>query len=147
MKSLSKKRLPIKLAVLGSAVLACGLLFIPELAHAEIKLPTFTGVTATDPIGIFLQVAAIFIKGIVYLIFAFSFVAGAYVAITTLMKMVKDRDTAADLLGRLLASLAVVIICYWFLDQGEEAAKELDGIAKGTTFYYEVQPEKFKNWV
>ena len=108
-------------------------------------MPTFTGVTATDPIGIFLQVAAIFIKGIVYLIFAFSFVAGAYVAITTLMKMVKDRDTAADLLGRLLASLAVVIICYWFLDQGEEAAKELDAVAKGT--FYIAEPNKFSNWV
>ena len=35
MKSHSKKRLPIKLAVLGSAVLACGLLFIPELGSVN----------------------------------------------------------------------------------------------------------------
>ena len=47
---------------------------------------------------------------------------------TTLLKMAKDRENAGDLVGRLMASLFVIVMVWWFADQGEQAADDLKDI-------------------
>lgn len=94
-----------------------------------IDFPTITGIAATDdPITIGIKLAALILKAVIFVIFASAFVAAAYVAVTTLLKMAKDRENAGDLVGRLMASLFVIVIVWWFADQGEQAADDLKDI-------------------
>jgi len=101
---------------------------MPSQAYA-IDFPTITGINATDdPITIGIKIAALIFKAIIFVIFASAFIAAAYVAVTTLLKMAKDRENAGDLVGRLMASLFVIIMVWWFADQGEQAADDLKDI-------------------
>ena len=116
-------------------LLAMMIALIPINAHA-IDFPTIPGVPAnSDPITMIVKVSAFIFKAVLYIILVASFAVGAYVAISTLIKMVKDRDNAGDLVGRLMASIVVVIVSYWFLSEGEKAADELSNI---TVSVYEV---------
>ena len=104
------------------------ILLMPSQAYA-IDFPTITGIAATDdPITIGIKLAALILKAVIFVIFASAFVAAAYVAVTTLLKMAKDRENAGDLVGRLMASLFVIVIVWWFADRGEEAADQLKDI-------------------
>ena len=124
MKSISTNLKPT--AVFGLMLaLTCAALFVPETAMA-ITFPNIPGVAAgSDPVTILAKLAAYIFKVAVYVLFVAAFAVGAYVAIATLLRMVKDRDNASDLVGKLLASVAVVVICYWFLAEGEKAADDL----------------------
>lgn len=110
-------------------VLVCVVIaLMPSQAYA-IDFPTITGINATDdPITIGIKIAALIFKAIIFVIFASAFIAAAYVAVTTLLKMAKDRENAGDLVGRLMASLFVIIMVWWFADQGEQAADDLKDI-------------------
>lgn len=110
-------------------VLMCFVIVLmPSQAYA-IDFPTITGINATDdPITIGIKIAALIFKAIIFVIFASAFIAAAYVAVTTLLKMAKDRENAGDLVGRLMASLFVIIMVWWFADQGEQAADDLKDI-------------------
>jgi hypothetical protein len=110
-------------------VLLCVVIaLMPSQAYA-IDFPTITGISATDdPITIGIKIAALIFKAIIFVIFASAFIAAAYVAVTTLLKMAKDRENAGDLVGRLMASLFVIIMVWWFADQGEQAADDLKDI-------------------
>ena len=114
-----------------SGVTACVLLAILFAAFTSmpamaIDFPAIPGVSANDdPITILVKVAAFIMKAVVYIIFVAVFAVGAYVAIATLLKMIKDRENAADLVGKLMASVVVVVVCYWFLAEGEKAADAL----------------------
>ena len=104
------------------------ILLMPSQVFA-IDFPTITGIAATDdPITIGIKLAALILKAVIFVIFASAFVAAAYVAVTTLLKMAKDRENAGDLVGRLMASLFVIVIVWWFADQGEQAADDLKDI-------------------
>lgn len=104
------------------------IVLMPSQAYA-IDFPTITGINATDdPITIGIKIAALIFKAIIFVIFASAFIAAAYVAVTTLLKMAKDRENAGDLVGRLMASLFVIIMVWWFADQGEQAADDLKDI-------------------
>ena len=104
------------------------IVLMPSQAYA-IDFPTITGISPTDgPITIAIKIGALILKGIIYFIFTAAFVAAAYVALTTLFQMAKDRDNAGDLVGKLMASLFVIVIVWWFADQGEQAADELKDI-------------------
>jgi len=101
---------------------------IPSQAYA-IDFPAITGINANDdPITIGIKIAALIFKAIIFVIFVSAFVAAAYVAVTTLLKMAKDRENAGDLVGRLMASLFVIVMVWWFADQGEDAADQLKDI-------------------
>ena len=104
------------------------LTLIPSQAYA-IDFPTITGISPTDgPVTIAIKIASLIFKAIVYLIFAAAFIAAAYVALSTLLQMAKDRDNAADLVGKLVASLFIIVLVWWFADQGEQAADDLKDI-------------------
>ena len=104
------------------------ILFLPSQAYA-IDFPTITGISATDgPVTIAIKIIALIVKAVIYLIFAAAFIASAYVALTTLLQMAKDRDNAGDLVGKLMASLFVIVLVWWFADQGEQAADDLKDI-------------------
>ena len=112
---------PIVLTVLVIALM-------PSQAYA-IDFPAITGINATDdPITIGIKIASLIFKAIIFVIFVSAFVAAAYVAVTTLLKMAKDRENAGDLVGRLMASLFVIVMVWWFADQGEQAADDLKDI-------------------
>ncbi len=101
---------------------------MPSQAYA-IDFPAITGINATDdPITIGIKIAALIFKAIIFVIFVAAFVAAAYVAVTTLLKMAKDRENAGDLVGRLMAALFVIVMVWWFADQGEQAADDLKDI-------------------
>lgn len=101
---------------------------MPSQAYA-IDFPAITGIAATDdPITIGIKLAALIFKAIIFVIFVSAFVAAAYVAVTTLLKMVKDRENAGDLVGKLMAAIFVIVIVWWFADQGEQAADELKDV-------------------
>ena len=101
---------------------------MPSQAYA-IDFPAITGINANDdPITIGIKIAALIFKAIIFVIFVSAVVAAAYVAVTTLLKMAKDRENAGDLVGRLMASLFVIIMVWWFADQGEQAADDLKDI-------------------
>lgn len=110
-------------------VLLCVVIVLmPSQAYA-IDFPTITGISPNDdPITIGIKIAALIFKAIIFVIFASAFVAAAYVAVTTLLKMAKDRENAGDLVGRLMASLFVIVIVWWFADQGEQAADDLKDV-------------------
>ena len=113
--------IPIVLTILVIALM-------PSQAYA-IDFPAITGINATDdPITIGIKIAALIFKAIIFVIFVSAFVAAAYVAVTTLLKMAKDRENACDLVGRLMASLFVIVMVWWFADQGEQAADDLKDI-------------------
>lgn len=117
------------------------ILLIPSQAHA-IDFPTITGISPTDdPITIGIKLAALIIKAVIFVIFASAFVAAAYVAVTTLLKMAKDRENAGDLVGRLMASLFVIVLVWWFSDQGEQAADDLSDIQLSYVETINIAPE------
>lgn len=112
------------------------IVLMPSQAYA-IDFPTITGISATDdPITIGIKIAALILKAVIFVIFASAFVAAAYVAVTTLLKMAKDRENAGDLVGRLMASLFVIVIVWWFADQGEQAADDLKDIQLSSVEIY-----------
>lgn len=124
----SKTRKTSILLALAAASIAVLALVMPEQAHA-IDFPNIPGVGANDdPITIIAKVGAFILKVIIFIIFAAVFVIAAYVLVSTLAQMVKDRTTAGDLIGRLAASLVVVVLSFWFLSEGEKAADALKDV-------------------
>jgi len=114
--------------VITAASIAVTLLIIPEQAYA-IDFPNIPGVSANDdPITIIAKVGAFILKVVIFIIFAAVFVIAAYVLVSTLAQMVRDRTTAGDLIGRLAASLVVVVLSFWFLSEGEKAADQLKDV-------------------
>jgi hypothetical protein len=113
--------LPIALTIVVIALM-------PSQAYA-IDFPTITGISPTDdPITIGIKIAALIFKAIIFVIFVAAFVAAAYVAVTTLLKMANDRENAGEQVGKLAFSLFVIIVVWWFADQGEQAADDLKDI-------------------
>jgi len=113
--------LPFVVAILVVALM-------PSQAYA-IDFPTITGISPNDdPITIGIKIAALIFKAIVFVIFVAAFVAAAYVAVTTLLKMANDRENAGEQVGKLAFSLFVIIVVWWFADQGEQAADDLKDI-------------------
>ncbi len=124
-KPLSSRQLTSWLPIL----LMCIIIMLMQSHAYAIDFPTIAGINANDdPITIGIKIAALIFKAIIFLIFAAAFVAAGYVAITTLLKMAKDRENAGDLVGRLMASLFVIVMVWWFADQGEQAADDLKDI-------------------
>lgn len=116
------------LLFLAAASITVFALLIPEQAHA-ITFPNIPGVSANDdPITIIAKVGAFILKVVIFIIFAAVFVIAAYVLMSTLAQMVRDRSTAGDLIGRLAASLVVVVLSFWFLSEGEKAADQLKDV-------------------
>jgi len=100
----------------------------PEQAHA-LDFPALPGITdADDPITVIAKIGAYIILLVVFALFATMFVTAAYVMVTTLWRMIRDKDAAGELIIRLAGSLIVVVVSYWFLDQGESAAEALRDI-------------------
>jgi len=120
-----KKHKSLLLFCLAAVSIVVFALVAPEQAHA-IDFPNIPGVSANDdPITIIAKVAAFILKVVIFMIFAAVFVIAAYVLVSTLAQMIKDRTTAGDLIGRLAASLVVVVLSFWFLSEGEKAADQL----------------------
>ncbi len=123
-----KKHKTSLLLFLAAASIAVFTFLIPEQAHA-ISFPNIPGVSANDdPITIIAKVGAFILKVVIFIIFAAVFVIAAYVLVSTLAQMVRDRTTAGDLIGRLAASLVVVVLSFWFLSEGEKAADQLKDV-------------------